>query len=560
MNIILCVILYFILDMDKEILRKDTNKKCQNKLRELLNTGKNKLKDIFSPLRHIFIKKNKKEIIDVLNDDTIKKEPHIKIETTTEEEHTPTQKPETTIDKEESNKQPNEPIDSNEQPTINEENTIQSQINECLENCWWLSEKTIDLIKIRLNEILENNNINDVYAEWSEWKIYKIEINENWKKKQYLIAKKRYDNTYKSERDIHKLVQSLLPIGNNVVKIPELKAIFNIKKSNYIIMEFIEWKTLYTLIVEKILQKLLWDSNINIENDRKADAMFQKYCKMASIQGRDKIDKFFESEAKKIKLFSPKEWKKYEQSAKFFFDELHKKWVYHRDVHWKNVILWNDWKLYVIDFGKATLADDEYKAYRESSSDEISQRYSYDSRLESEMWNATYSEEEWECLQESKVTKEKIKIINNSDSIIDIIWDSSIPKDLLPKKWRGTMSETTFKEEIKKIQKLGNKNIRLKDLLDSTVTDRNILCFVQSIENLNDLLSKIEIRLHAIEKQLSTYKKDLRAEQTLFKKNNITPLEKDKKWLIQIRNYLTELKSFIEKSHPQTSDTNLSDN
>jgi serine/threonine protein kinase len=125
------------------------------------------------------------------------------------------------------------------------------------------------------NEVIEFINTNPIeFAFWTEAKIYKMHI--PWKKEDVLVVKRKYKWTSTSEFYLHskaKEIELLLKhkqIENNV-HIPTLFHHFNKEWEEYILMEYIKWKTLYLMIIESILSKqtiAYWD-RIKDENAKK---------------------------------------------------------------------------------------------------------------------------------------------------------------------------------------------------------------------------------------------------------------------------------------------------
>ncbi len=113
--------------------------------------------------------------------------------------------------------------------------------------------------------------------------IFKIKIqNEDGTHKEYIAAKKRYDNNTNNERTIHKKTQEIVEkqLKGSIVKIPKLKAVITLgNNEKFIIMEFVHGKTLYQMLLEEIFKQ----QNIptgEIENDTQAESLFFKILQL----------------------------------------------------------------------------------------------------------------------------------------------------------------------------------------------------------------------------------------------------------------------------------------
>lgn len=113
-------------------------------------------------------------------------------------------------------------------------------------------------------EDLENEVLNYLdkepseFASWTEAKIYKMHI--PWKQNDFLVAKRKYKWTSTTEFDLHskaKDIELLFKKDNkdSLVHIPALFHHFNKDWEEYLLMEYIKWKTLYLMIIESILSK-----------------------------------------------------------------------------------------------------------------------------------------------------------------------------------------------------------------------------------------------------------------------------------------------------------------
>lgn len=269
----------------------------------------------------------------------------------------------------------------------------------------------IDRIKLAIeispdnfkNFILEEISQKQPLTNWQEWEIYKIEI-EN---KQYIVAKKRFDNN-SDEASLHKEAFDISKKSSSWVKVPEIFFEFSDWKNEYIIMEYVEWRTLYTMIWEEIINSKLiplvnrlinkginewnniyrrylsdiedlkmqywkWKNIITFDNDYETinwmrsissilfelwylDWDFDSYVLIWEWNQR-----YYKTEQKllntflnKIKIFNEEDKRNIKEKLRLFLDDLHKNWFYHRDL-WKNfrniIINWTD--IAIIDFWRS---------------------------------------------------------------------------------------------------------------------------------------------------------------------------------------------------------------
>ena len=80
-------------------------------------------------------------------------------------------------------------------------------------------------------------------------------MDEHGQSKEYVAAKKRYDNNPDNEWKIHKKVEDIVntTMPNSIVKVPELKAVVILNNmERFIIMEFVNGKTLYQMELDEI--------------------------------------------------------------------------------------------------------------------------------------------------------------------------------------------------------------------------------------------------------------------------------------------------------------------
>ena len=146
------------------------------------------------------------------------------------------------------------------------------------------------------------------FASWTEAKIYKMHI--PWKQEDVLVVKRKYKWTSLEEFDIHskaKEIEFLLKqkwIDNNV-HIPALFHHFNKDGEEYILMEYIKWKTLYLMIIESILKNetiKYWEKIKDIESQKDFYHIFYTMLKNQKLWDltREDFDKLDIKDIKKI--------------------------------------------------------------------------------------------------------------------------------------------------------------------------------------------------------------------------------------------------------------------
>lgn len=431
---------------------------------------------------------------------------------------------------------------NNEWEIDRDDNTIEIDFYE-----WDLDN---DIKQAIIEQIIEKEKKKDYYAKWSEWIIFKIEIKDkNWEKKDYLVAKKRYDHNTHKEIDIHEKVQKLMPIWNDIVRVPKLKAeISRLDWENYIIMDFIKWKTIYQKMIEEILRKK-WFWEFNFINDTEATNYFWKFLGIEknTDENLNKLDQEYSHLSQWIKLFDSETWKKYAKSMEEFLNTMHNHWIYHRDIHPKNIIIWDDNKIYIIDFGKSIIVEPEKNniTKNEIYTEQVwEQTWKYP---DDETWISiikwlTKSEEDEENEERVKnhIKKEKelTKKINSWDSVVRYFSE-------LPKWFKIKMERDQFIKQVEKEWK-SSKRISLDTFLDSKWDELTVYLFAQSIENIENTLQEIEKQTKVCENKINKWNSDYRAEQPLFRKEYITPYEKKLKWMTTLKKKLERIKENIK--------------
>lgn len=103
-----------------------------------------------------------------------------------------------------------------------------------------------------LNEVAKSHP----YTSGTEGDIYRLEIDG----KDYIIVKKRFhisQNEYDFQKKAYDISLELSKKEENIVAVPELFNHFVDGSDEYIVMEYVHGKTLYALILERLVSKIL---------------------------------------------------------------------------------------------------------------------------------------------------------------------------------------------------------------------------------------------------------------------------------------------------------------
>lgn len=324
-----------------------------------------------------------------------------------------------------------------------------------------INDESIDKLKLAIEVapnnfkmfILEEISKTQPLTNWQEWEIFKINID----KKQYIIAKKRFDMKSKEEFDLHKEAYKISKSSKSGIKVPEVFYEFHDEKNWYIIMEYIEWKTLYTLIWQEIintkliplinkkllnsnnennrykeLEKTTINWNIELSDDSKAEKTIMEIAEImyeiwliynypnTSIKDQNKphikkyleLEKLYSKYVDNILVFDEKNWKEIKNNLKQFLDTLHKSWFYHRDIWWnpRNIMFkknWNNIETYIIDFWMSLKINNSNFDY--DYQDQISWwRYDNDNYLITKIAKLTWNKTEKEEKKINEIETEKI--------------------------------------------------------------------------------------------------------------------------------------------------------
>lgn len=104
--------------------------------------------------------------------------------------------------------------------------------------------------------ILQQIAVSQPYTSGTEGDIYRLEING----KDCIIVKKRFYISEKEhifQKKAYDIAKKLSEETGNIVAVPELFSHFIDGTNEYIVMEYIQGKTLYALILEQLVTKIL---------------------------------------------------------------------------------------------------------------------------------------------------------------------------------------------------------------------------------------------------------------------------------------------------------------
>lgn len=248
--------------------------------------------------------------------------------------------------------------------------------------------------------ILENYKNLTSFTAWQEWEVYKINL---WFK-DILLLKRRFNSGAENEFALQEIAYKFSKKSTSWVKVPEPIDCFNNWVDEFILMEYIKWKTLYTMIWQSIVEDILikdiqksinknndfsllseldqykiqygkeW--KIDFENDSECERavrellfiMFARWLIKdnpgeALIDNRWRrtyklLEKLYKQNFTKVSLFDENQKKSITTSLRKFLNNIHEEWLYHRDL-WgnpRNIMFekkWDNFEVTVIDFGKA---------------------------------------------------------------------------------------------------------------------------------------------------------------------------------------------------------------
>lgn len=222
---------------------------------------------------------------------------------------------------------------------------------------------------------------------WKQAEIYKVALPHEWWQKYFLVAKKKKD-THDEKYDLRKEFRLQQEVYSSVahphVKVPEVFGYQELPNGEqFIVMEFVPGQTIYTLLLNKVVEKN-HPERAPAKDDREADINMLKLFGLESTKNMiSKIETtpYIYSKVKWMKIFTQEQAKNMKKYLKEFLWDMHKKWIYHRDLwgNLRNIMICPDGKIYIIDFWKAIKKHDvknENEAYTETTEQEINQYYS----------------------------------------------------------------------------------------------------------------------------------------------------------------------------------------
>ncbi len=218
-----------------------------------------------------------------------------------------------------------------------------------------------------------------------QWEIYVVTLPYQWSEKYFLVAKKKR-NTSESERfDLRDEFRMQALVYENVqhpwVRVPELFGYQEFMKGEqFIVMEFVPGQTLYTLLLNKVVEKNRPEWN-SAKNDREVDTNIVKIFgieKAKNILSRVESHPYIYAQTAGMKLFTPEQSKIIQKNIKEFLNKMHHAGIYHRDL-WgslRNIMFCPNGEIYIIDFGKAIKKEqvkNKKSIYQERTKEEIKQ-------------------------------------------------------------------------------------------------------------------------------------------------------------------------------------------
>lgn len=239
------------------------------------------------------------------------------------------------------------------------------------------------------------------FTAWQEGEVYVL--NFLWFKK-LLLLKKRLRPGISNEFDLHKTVYDITKNSTSWVKVPVPIDCFVDWQNELILMEFVNWKTLYNLVWPSIIKNVLFKDieknikskgdwalasnyksykerylknwTIDFENDSICEEWVQELLFIMFQSGLIKenpwtvtydkwkksfpvMEKVYKDNFSKANIFDSEEQKNDTiKNIRQFLDEIHKEGFFHRDLWWnpRNIMfekVWDRYKVTVIDFWKS---------------------------------------------------------------------------------------------------------------------------------------------------------------------------------------------------------------
>jgi len=210
----------------------------------------------------------------------------------------------------------------------------------------------------------EDISIKDVVWEWTQAIIMKHPINESLVIK---IAKEWKVDDIVQEFNNHKLFFDTWrkwikgwALEENI-RIPK---VILWEKNGYFIMEKIEWQSLYSKTLLKRFDKKLNDNDreilLTLEDKQVREFLKDKFWE--TDEYLDMLIEDYSAEHLADLLWTShnyirKNWKSWDTPLSNTLKYLEKQWISHRDLHPGNVMLDKNWKVYIIDFWRIRLID-----------------------------------------------------------------------------------------------------------------------------------------------------------------------------------------------------------
>lgn len=289
--------------------------------------------------------------------------------------------------------------------------TVMEKIMALYNEKWWnkneisVDADTDELFQLLWKEYLRNLVLETYkklssFTAWQEGEVYKIDL---WFKK-LLLVKKRLRPGSSNEFELHKTVYEIAKNSDSWVKVPVPIDSFIDWENELILMEYINWKTLYNIVWQSIVkdvlfkkierhtknnrdwslinnfnsykEKYLIDWKIDFENDSICEEwvlellfiMFQSWLIKENPwtitfdkwkKSYPVMEKIYKENFSKAMIFDTEEQKNDTvKKIRQFLDEIHKEWFYHRDLWWnpRNIMfekIDNEYKVTIIDFWKS---------------------------------------------------------------------------------------------------------------------------------------------------------------------------------------------------------------
>jgi len=150
------------------------------------------------------------------------------------------------------------------------------------------------------------------HSKGTEAEVFKMNI--PWNDKEVLLVKRKYENTSENEFSLHYIAKdiqnSLHEEWESIVHVPTPIHHFNDGKNEYILIEFVKWKTLHLMIAESVLSQeiiKLWEK---IQNEELRKTFYYSYYSYQNPwKDLIEMDDFYDLSIDKIlELLSDENW------------------------------------------------------------------------------------------------------------------------------------------------------------------------------------------------------------------------------------------------------------